>query len=112
MKVVLEEECRKITLELDRSVALRLEHLLSRALRGSFGDFALLGDGWQIRFSVEAPPGEVTKHVEKAEAERDKAMARVAVLDAFVRAWDESHEDDLSVRLEIARAAAGEVPCE
>ena len=66
--------------------------------------------------------GEAEGRTWKAEAERDEALARVAVLEAFVRAWDEYRAwqtPHLALRdhrreaaLTVARAAVGEVPGE
>lgn len=62
------------------------------------------------------------EHTEWLEAEHDKAMARVAVLDAFVREWDGYRaltaphlalwDGKREAALAVARAAVGEVPGE
>ena len=46
-------------------------------------------------------------------AERDEALARVAVLEAFVRAWDVCEDsEDWSQIMDAARKVVGEVPGE
>ena len=76
-----------------------------------------------VTMQRESRPTPATQR-DEARSERDEALARVAVLEAFVRAWEASRKNDmrgdagasewapLSLRLEAARAAVGEVPGE